>query len=110
VLVQETPRALELLADLGALAAEEARWLSDTYIFFRRVETRLQIALGLDTNEVPGEREAQRRLALRLGFADTAEGDAGHLFLHELEQVAAATRLRYERILDRRSKVREPDA
>lgn len=107
VLVQETPRALELLADQGALPTEEARWLSDTYLFFRRVETRLQIALGLDTKEVPGEREAQRRLAVRLGFADTAEGDAGHLFLSELERITTATRLRYERILDRRSAPRD---
>jgi len=99
VLVQETPRALEMLADHGAIAADEARWLEDTYLFFRRVETRLQIALGLDTKEVPSDPSDVRRLALRLGYADTAEGDAGHLFLSELEEIAAATRQRYERLV-----------
>ncbi len=99
VLVQETPRALEMLADHGAISPEEARWLEDTYLFFRRVETRLQIALGLDTKEVPADSAALRKLALRLGFADTAEGDAGHLFLSALEETTAATRSRWERLV-----------
>ena len=109
VLVQETPRALEMLATHEALPPEQARWLADTYLFFRRVETRLQIAMGLDTKEVPGDAAAQRRLALRLGYADTADGDAGHLFLNELEELTTATRLRYERLLDRRSRSRDED-
>ena len=99
VLVQETPRALEMLADHGAISAEEARWLEDTYIFFRRVETRLQIALGLDTKQLPTDTLALRKLALRLGFADSAEGDAGHLFLTELEETSMATRARWESLV-----------
>ncbi len=99
VLVQETPRALEMLADHGALAEDEAKWLADTYLFFRRVETRLQIALGLDTKQVPSDAEALRRLGLRMGFADTAEGDAGHILLSELEELTASTRKRYERLV-----------
>jgi glutamate-ammonia-ligase adenylyltransferase len=99
LLVPETPRALELLADAGVLGAGEAVGLRDTYLFFRRVETRLQIALGLDTKDVPEDPEACRQLALRLGYADTAEGDAGHALLVELERAAAGTRAAYERLV-----------
>ncbi|MBM3984537.1 MAG: hypothetical protein FJ296_02410 [Planctomycetes bacterium] len=99
LLVPETPRALELLADAGVLATDEAERLRDTYLFFRRVETRLQIALGLDTKEVPEDPEACRQLALRLGYADTAEGDAGHALLVELEKAAEGTRAAYERLV-----------
>jgi len=63
------------------------------------VETRLQIALGLDTKEIPEDPEACRQLALRLGYADTAEGDAGHLLLVDLEQAASETRARYEALM-----------
>jgi [glutamine synthetase] adenylyltransferase / [glutamine synthetase]-adenylyl-L-tyrosine phosphorylase len=96
LLVPETPHALELLGDAGVLPPAEATWLRDTYLFFRRVETRLQVALGLDTKEVPKDPEAARQLALRLGYADTAEGDAGHLLLVDLERAASETRARYE--------------
>ncbi len=99
LLVAETPRALEALADLGVLPATTAHWLRDTYLFFRRVETRLQIALGLDTKEVPADRDAARALALRLGYADTAEGDAGHLLLVDLEEAAQQTRQRFDELV-----------
>jgi len=99
VLVQETPAALERLGDHGLLRVEEAHWLRDTYLFFRRVEMRLQIALGLDTKEVPESGEALRTLALRLGYTDTAEGEAGHLLLNDLENATSSTRVRYERIV-----------
>lgn len=99
LLVQETPRALEVLGDLELLRADEARWLADTYLFFRRVETRLQIALGLDTKEVPADGDAARTLALRLGYADSVLGDAGHLLMLDLEEATSSTRARYERLL-----------
>jgi glutamate-ammonia-ligase adenylyltransferase len=99
LLVPETPRALELLADAGVLDPVEAARLRDTYLYFRRVETRLQIALGLDTKEVPEDPEACRQLALRLGYADTAEGDAGHALLVDLEAAAEQTRAAYDRVV-----------
>ncbi len=99
VLVQETPRALELLAHHGILREHVAQWLRDTYLFFRRVETRLQVAMGLDTKEVPADPAAARSLALRLDYADTADGDAGHLLLVDIESAALETRARYERLM-----------
>lgn len=99
LLVPETPRALELLADAGVLDAGEARELREAYLFLRRVETRLQIALGLDTKELPEDPEACRQLALRLGYADSTEGDAGHQLLVELERTAGEVRSAYERLL-----------
>jgi len=99
VLVQETPRALDLLADCGVLRLDDARRMRDTYLFFRRVETRLQIALGLDTKKVPEDGPELRSLALRLGYADSADGDAGHLLLADLDHASTATRKRYERLM-----------
>lgn len=99
VLVQETPRALERLGAHDVLDPEVARWLHDTYMFFRRVETRLQIAFGVDTKEVPADPAAARDLALRLGYSDTTEGDAGHDLLVALEEASSATRARYEQLL-----------
>lgn len=99
VLVQETPRALDLLADEGLLGRAEADWLIETYLFLRRVETRLQINLGLDTKEVPPGGPALRSLALRLGYADSSEGDAGNLLQGDLERATTDTRARYERIM-----------
>jgi glutamate-ammonia-ligase adenylyltransferase len=99
LLVSETPRALEMLSELDVLPEQVGLALRETYLFFRRVETRLQLALGLDTKEVPQETQALRILALRLGYADTAEGDAGHLLLAELEQRAIETRERYDELL-----------
>jgi len=94
-----TPPRRTTLAAHGILREEEARWLRDTYLFFRRVETRLQIALGLDTKEVPADEAAQRVLALRLGYADTVEGNAAHLFLTDLEEATLATRRRWQQHL-----------
>jgi glutamate-ammonia-ligase adenylyltransferase len=99
LLVSETPRALEMLSELHVLPEHVALGLRDTYLFFRRVETRLQLALGLDTKEVPQDSQAVRILALRLGYADTAEGDAGHLLLADLERRALEVRERYDELL-----------
>lgn len=96
LLVQETSRALEMLAELDVMPKHTAHAFRDAYLFFRRVETRLQIALGLDTKEVPRDPAAARELALRLGYADTAEGNAGHQLLVDLETATQETRKRYD--------------
>ena len=63
--------------------------------------TLVQIALGADTKEIPADGRALRSLALRLGYADSSEGDAGHLLLSDLEEATGHTRARYERLLAR---------
>ena len=73
--------------------------MRDTYLLLRRVETRLQIAMGLDTKEVPADGAALRSLSLRLGYVDSAEGDAGHQLLVDLEEAAVQTRTWYDQIL-----------
>ncbi len=99
LLAPETPRALELLAESEVLPAHVAHGLRDTYLQLRRIETRLQVALGLDTKEIPHSSREARSLALRLGYADSAQGDAGHELLTDLENAAAETRRRYEELL-----------
>jgi glutamate-ammonia-ligase adenylyltransferase len=99
ILVPETPRALEIIAEHDLLRPHVAHWLRDTYFFFRRVETRLQIAMGLDTKEIPSDPTAARSLAMRLGYADTADGDAAHLLRVDLEEAAAETRTWFNKLL-----------
>ncbi|MED5330957.1 MAG: hypothetical protein VX916_06660 [Planctomycetota bacterium] len=99
VLVQETPRALEVLASEGLLNDVDATWLRETYLWLRRVEMRIQIAMGVDSKTLPEDPSALRNLALRLGYPDTGEGDAGHLLRSELESVAIQTRAHFDEIL-----------
>jgi [glutamine synthetase] adenylyltransferase / [glutamine synthetase]-adenylyl-L-tyrosine phosphorylase len=63
-----TLRAMALLEQVGCLSAEERRIMDDTYRFLRRLEHRLQILFDRQTHEMPREREAQRTLALRMGY------------------------------------------
>ncbi len=96
VLVQETPRALTLLANAGALPSHVADRLTDAYLWMRRVEMRLQITAAVDSKEVPSDPRQLRDLALRLGYADTSEGDASLMFLNDLEATRTEVRQQYD--------------
>jgi len=60
--------ALRRLTAAGALTAEEHDALSESYIFLRIVEHRLQTLNELQTHLLPADAEGLRRLALRMGL------------------------------------------
>jgi [glutamine synthetase] adenylyltransferase / [glutamine synthetase]-adenylyl-L-tyrosine phosphorylase len=72
-----TVETLEGLAKGGWIAREAARDLTETYLFLRRIENRLQMVGDQQTHIIPAERNELDRVARLSGFADTnAFGDA----------------------------------
>lgn len=68
------------LADKGWLTDQERACLAEAYVFMRTLEHRLQMEHGVRTHIVPMEEERLRRLARRMGYADS------RALLEELER------------------------
>lgn len=66
-----TLHCLERLHQLGLLSAEVVEELRDAYVFLRRVEHWIQLDQNRQTQKLPRDADALRRLAGALGF----EGD-----------------------------------
>lgn len=84
-----TANTLEAIARLeacGCLTHQESTLLEENYVFFRRIEHRLQIMFDLQTHLVPSEPIELRRLAIRLGYADSAERTALDAFESEYRE------------------------
>ncbi len=71
-----TTEALRQLVRYGLLAAPDARFLTDSYWFLRRVEHRLQMAEEQQTHELPTDPAALAALACSLGFPDATTFEA----------------------------------
>jgi glutamate-ammonia-ligase adenylyltransferase len=56
------------LEQAGCLMADERSVMEDTYRFLRTVEHRLQTMFDRQTHEMPRDAEAQRTLAIRMGY------------------------------------------
>ncbi len=65
---QNSLQALGALEQVGCITAEERAVMDETYRFLRRIEHRLQILYYRQTHTLPRTAEAQRALALRLGY------------------------------------------
>lgn len=68
-----TIETLELLGELGHLAANDVEQLRTAYYFFRRIEHTLQMMHGEQTHLLPDTPEERGALALRCGWAREAE-------------------------------------
>ncbi|MDQ4122285.1 MAG: hypothetical protein M3209_12670 [Acidobacteriota bacterium] len=64
--------ALRRLTDRRFLEESELAALSDSYVFLRRLEHRLQMEHGLQTHAVPKDREKRNLTARRMNFSETA--------------------------------------
>ncbi|MGO8821308.1 MAG: bifunctional [glutamate--ammonia ligase]-adenylyl-L-tyrosine phosphorylase/[glutamate--ammonia-ligase] adenylyltransferase [Desulfomonilaceae bacterium] len=78
-----TLRALELLIEAGHINSDTARDLRDAYLFFRKVEHRIQIDHQLQKHDLPRTPEEQEELARRMGYQDPEALDS---FLEDLER------------------------
>jgi len=78
-----TLEAIAQLEGCGCLTNQESTLLAENYAFFRRIEHRLQIMFDLQTHLVPSDPVEVRRLALRLGYVDTATRSALEAFEEE---------------------------
>lgn len=81
----QTGNTIEAIAQLekaGCLSNLERTLLEDNYSFLRKIEHRLQIMFDLQTHLIPAAPVEVRKLALRMGFAKTANGKAAAIHPH----------------------------
>ncbi len=78
-----TLKALELLRDNGLLSFDTSKELEDAYLFFRKVEHRIQIDHQLQKHDLPRTPEEQGELSKRMGYHDPEALDS---FLVDLEK------------------------
>ena len=93
---RNTLRSLEKLNQAGFLTGEEAKQLSEAYIFLRDVEHKLQMVYEAQTHSLPSDAEGLRRLALRMGYEDGPEGTAGVRFQRDLGRHRDGVRKKFE--------------
>ncbi|MBI3836334.1 MAG: bifunctional [glutamate--ammonia ligase]-adenylyl-L-tyrosine phosphorylase/[glutamate--ammonia-ligase] adenylyltransferase [Planctomycetia bacterium] len=66
-----TLQAIVQLERCGCLTDQERAILEENYAFLRKIEHRLQIMFDLQTHLLPSEPAELRKIAIRLGYADT---------------------------------------
>jgi glutamate-ammonia-ligase adenylyltransferase len=108
---RNTLLALSALERAGCLTDQEYRVLGDAYRFLRKVEHRLQLLFDLQTHRLPDGEDELRKLALRMGYADSltlpsplpggegGEGDPRAAFLRDYHDKTEPTRLILDHLL-----------
>jgi [glutamine synthetase] adenylyltransferase / [glutamine synthetase]-adenylyl-L-tyrosine phosphorylase len=71
-----TLQAIVELEQCGCLTDQERVILQENYAFLRKIEHRLQIMFDLQTHLLPADAAELRKVAIRLGYADTKERTA----------------------------------
>jgi glutamate-ammonia-ligase adenylyltransferase len=69
---RNTLLALEALEIAGCLNPQETYILADAYRFLRKTEHRLQLLFDLQTHKLPTSADELRKLARRMGYAETS--------------------------------------
>jgi glutamate-ammonia-ligase adenylyltransferase len=67
-----TPEALRRLRACGFVSEREEIELTESYLFLRRLEHRVQFATGVQTHMLPRDAEVLGRIARSLGYGDPA--------------------------------------
>jgi glutamate-ammonia-ligase adenylyltransferase len=88
--------AIAQLENHGCLTHQERTILEENYGFLRKIEHRLQIMFDLQTHLLPERPRELRRLAIRLGYADTPQRGALDAFQNDYRSKTQLNR----RILD----------
>ena len=91
-----TREAIERLQHAGCLTPQERSLLEDNYDFLRKLEHRLQLVYDLQTHTLPDDPAELRKVAIRMGYADTQETKALDRFVEDLRERTEVNR----RILD----------
>jgi len=87
-----TLEAILQLESVGCLTHPERLLLEENYGFLRKIEHRLQIMFDLQTHLMPNDAEEVRKLAIRLGYADSPEAPALAAFESDYRQKTALNR------------------
>jgi len=83
---------LERLGRNGQLTERSVRELTESYLFLRRVENRLQMADDRQTQTLPGDELGRERLAFACGF------DSVDAFEHELRRQTEQVQEHFEQV------------
>lgn len=92
--------ALARLESVGCLTTQERAILEENYGFLRKIEHRLQIMLDLQTHMLPEDRDELRKLAIRMGYSDTASRPALEAFEHDYRQKTELNRKILDHLLN----------
>ena len=96
---RQTEVALEKLAEANWITPEIAAELTQAYWFLRDVEHRIQMVRDEQTHSLPDTEAELKRIALMLGFPDTASFSAA------LEGVLRTVEKRYARLFEQETKL-----
>jgi glutamate-ammonia-ligase adenylyltransferase len=100
VRIGNTQGALEALAQVGVLPADDYALLVDGYRFLRRVENSLRLAYDRPVEDLDRTHMELRPLAKRMGYHDSADDIGDHLW-HDYSVRREAIRACFERWFDR---------
>ncbi len=92
--------AILRLESVGCLSDLERTILEENYCFLRKLEHRLQILFDLQTHLLPSDAAEQRKLALRMGYADTPDRPALDTFLHDYRSKTSLNRKILDHLLN----------
>jgi [glutamine synthetase] adenylyltransferase / [glutamine synthetase]-adenylyl-L-tyrosine phosphorylase len=87
-----TLEAIAHLENAGCLTRQERSILEENYAFLRKTEHRLQMMFDLQTHLLPTSSQELRRLAIRMGYADTPPGAALEAFTGDYKQKTSLNR------------------
>jgi glutamate-ammonia-ligase adenylyltransferase len=91
-----TLAALEALRRARRLSEEDARTLTEGYLFSRRVENRLRLIHGYSLSHLPTQGRQASKLGRRLGYLGPA---AGEKFLADFQRIRAEVRKTYLKLM-----------
>ena len=91
--IRPTLSALGVASSLGLLSEPHHRDLEKAYIFYRRIENRIQYMDGLQTHNIPESEESRDILARQMGIEDQSPGK-------KLLELVATSRERVRSIFD----------
>jgi glutamate-ammonia-ligase adenylyltransferase len=94
-----TLEAIAQLESSGCLTHQESSLLAEHYSILRRIEHRLQIMFDLQTHRLPRSPDEQRRLAIRLGFADRPDKPALEVFQSDYARITELNRKMLDHLL-----------
>jgi glutamate-ammonia-ligase adenylyltransferase len=96
---RNTLRALKSLRGLGAISAHELKTLSQSYLFLRDVENKLQMVNDAQTHSLPDQELELAACARRLGYTDTNESSAVRQFLLDYQQHTASVNRIFQEVV-----------
>ncbi|MBX7167292.1 MAG: bifunctional [glutamate--ammonia ligase]-adenylyl-L-tyrosine phosphorylase/[glutamate--ammonia-ligase] adenylyltransferase [Pirellulales bacterium] len=91
--------AIAELEKAGCLTHQERSLLESNYSFLRKIEHRQQIMFDLQTHLLPEQPEELRKVAIRMGYADTPERTALAAFLADLRTKTDVNRRMLDHLL-----------